>query len=56
MMTYCPSAYLVVAAVDDKASFDQAERILSYLRYNPATTGVFSNIVPPRCVRHTGGH
>ena len=42
MMTYCPSAYLVVAAVDDKASFDQAERILSYLRYNLAP---FSNLL-----------
>ena len=37
MMTYNPSAYLVVAAVDDKASFDQAERILSYLRSESGT-------------------
>ena len=34
MLTYVPSAYLVVAAVDDKSSFDQADRILAYLRSN----------------------
>ncbi len=32
MMTYAPSAYIVVIAVDEKASLDQAERILAYLK------------------------
>ena len=32
MMTYSPSAYIVVIAVDEKTSLDQAERILAYLK------------------------
>ena len=30
--TYCPDAFLVVLAVDDVTSLDQAERILAYLK------------------------
>ena len=30
--TYCPDAVLVVLAVDDASSLDQAERILAYLK------------------------
>ena len=32
MGRYRPEAYLVVMAVDDKATLDQAERTLAYLR------------------------
>ena len=32
MSKHSPEAYVVVMAVDDKASLDQAERILAYLR------------------------
>ena len=31
MTSYCPDAFLVVLAVDDSSSLDQAENILSYL-------------------------
>ena len=32
MVKHDPEAYMVVLAVDDKTSLDQAERILAYLR------------------------
>ena len=32
MSTYNPSAYIVVFAVDDESTLDQADRILAYLR------------------------
>ena len=32
LSTYCPDAFLVVLAVDDILSLDQADRILAYLK------------------------
>ena len=32
MLTYNPSAYIIVFSVDDQETLDHAEKILSYLR------------------------
>ena len=60
--TYCPDAFLVVLAVDDISSLDQAERILAYIKMAGVMEGSpcilvanKTDLVRNRVVKSSGG-
>ena len=59
MSTYCPDAFLIVYAVDDHSSLDQADRILGYIQQELDTKACIlvankTDLVRNRVVRTSG--